>query len=106
MHPRAHPNVPLMHRPGTPTGSHTVMHASVHSTHGVHACVYACSVIQSCLTLCNPMDHSLPGSSVYGILKARILEWVAIFYSKGSSPPSDRTCVSYVSCTGKLVLYH
>ena len=40
-------------------------------------------VAQSCLTLCNPMDHSLPGSSVQGILQARILEWVAISYSRG-----------------------
>ena len=40
-------------------------------------------VIQSCLTLCDPMDYSLPGSSVHGILQARILEWVAISFSKG-----------------------
>ena len=38
-------------------------------------------VIQSCLTLCNPMDYSLPGSSIYGIFQARILEWVAIAFS-------------------------
>ena len=38
------------------------------------------SVIQSCLALCNPMDCSLPGSSVHGILQARILEWVAILF--------------------------
>ena len=42
-------------------------------------------VIQSCLTLCDPMDCSLLGSSVHGILQARILEWVAISYSRGSS---------------------
>ena len=42
-------------------------------------------LLQSCLTLCNPMDCSLPGSSVYGILQARTLEWVAISFSKGSS---------------------
>ena len=40
---------------------------------------------QLCLTLCNPMDYSLPGSSVYGISQARILEWVAIPFSRGSS---------------------
>ena len=40
---------------------------------------------QSCLTLCNPADHSLPGSSVHGILQARILEWVAMPSSRGSS---------------------
>ena len=41
-------------------------------------------VIQSCPTLCNPVDYSPPGSSVHGILLARILEWVAIPFSKGS----------------------
>ena len=44
-------------------------------------CVCACSVPQLCLTLCDPMDHSLPGSSVHGIFLARILEWVAISFS-------------------------
>ena len=44
-------------------------------------------VIQSCLTLCDPMDCSLPGSSVHGILQARILEGVAIPFSRGSSRP-------------------
>ena len=42
-------------------------------------------VTQSCLTLCDPMDYSLPGSSAHGILQARILEWVAIPFSRGSS---------------------
>ena len=45
------------------------------------------SVTQSCPTLCNPMDCSLPGSSIHGILQARILEWVAIPFSRGSSDP-------------------
>ena len=40
--------------------------------------------LQSCLTLCNPMDYSPPGSSVHGILQARILEWVAVPSSRGS----------------------
>ena len=44
-------------------------------------------VTQLCLTLCNPMDCGPPGSSVYGILQARILEWVAISFSRGSSQP-------------------
>ena len=44
-------------------------------------------VVQSCLTLCYPMDGSPPGSSVHGILQARIMEWVAIPSSRGSSPP-------------------
>ena len=48
---------------------------------------------QSYLTLCNPMDCSLPGSSVRGILQARILEWVAIPFSRGSSRPRNQTWV-------------
>ena len=51
-------------------------------------------VAWSCLTLCDPMDCSLSGSSVHGILQARILEWVAISFSRGSSWPRDRTWVS------------
>ena len=51
---------------------------------------------QSCATLCNSMDCSLPGSSVHGILQARILEWVAIPFSRESSKPRDQT---QVSCT-------
>ena len=51
-------------------------------------------VAQSCLTLCNPMDCSLPG--VHGILQARILEWVAISFSMGSSQPRDWTWVSHI----------
>ena len=46
---------------------------------------------QSCLTLCDPMDCSPPGSSVHGILQARLLEWVAISSSRGSSQPGTET---------------
>jgi len=46
-------------------------------------------VAELCLTLCNPVDCSVPGSSVHGILQARILEWVAIAFSRGSSRPRD-----------------
>ena len=63
-------------------------------------------LLQSCPTLCNPMDCSLPGSSVHGILQAKILEWVAMLSSRGSSQPRDQTHVSYVSCIGRRVLYH
>ena len=52
-------------------------------------------VAQSCPTLWDPVD--LPGSSVHGILQARILEWVAISFSKGSSQPRDRTQVSHTA---------
>ena len=53
-------------------------------------------VTQSCPTLCDPMDCSLPGSSVHGILQARVLEWVAISFSRRSSQPRDWTCVSCI----------
>ena len=51
-------------------------------------------ITQSCPTLCDPMDCSPPGSSVHGILSARILEWVAIPFSRGSSQARDQTQVS------------
>ena len=54
-------------------------------------------VAQSRPTLCDPMDCSLSGSSVYGILQARILEWVAISFSRGSSQPRDQTQVSHIA---------
>ena len=62
--------------------------------------------LQSCPTLCNPMDCSPPGSSVQGILQARILEWVSMLSSRVSSQPGDRTCISCVSCIDRQVLYH
>ena len=55
-------------------------------------------VAQLCPTVCNLMDRSPPGSSVHGILQARILEWVAIPFSRGSSCLKDRTQVFCVSC--------
>ena len=55
-----------------------------------------CVLAQLCPILCNLMDDSLPGSSVQGILQARILEWVAISYSRGSSQPGNQT-VSHAS---------
>ena len=69
-------------------------------------CVCAVLVTQSCPTLCNPMDWSPPGSSVHGIFLGRILEWVAISSSRGSSWPRDPTCVSGVSCIDRQILYH
>ena len=62
--------------------------------------------LQSCPILCDPMDHSPPGSSVHGILQARILERVAISSSRRSFQPRDPSCVPYISCTGGQVLYH
>ena len=69
-------------------------------------CLCVCSVTQSCPTLCNPMDCSRPGSSVHGISQARILDWVAISSSRGSSQPRDRTCIFCISCIGRRILYH
>ena len=60
----------------------------------------------SCAWLCSPMDYSLPGSSDHGILQARVLEWVAMLSSSGSSWPRDRIDVPYISCIGIQVLYH
>ena len=54
----------------------------------------ACSVAQSCLTVCNPVDCTPPGSSVHGILQARKVEWVPMPSSRGSSQPRGRTLVS------------
>ena len=54
-------------------------------------------VAQSCPTLCDPMDCSLPGSSVLGIFQARILEWVAISFSRGPSWPRNWTQVSHIA---------
>ena len=59
-------------------------------------------VTQSCPTLCYTMDCSLPGSSVHGVFQARVLEWVAISFSQGSSQPRDQT---QVSCAPQT-LYH
>ena len=52
-------------------------------------------VARSPPTVCDPMDHSLPDSSVHGIFQARILEWVAVSFSRGSSRPRDQTWVSH-----------
>ena len=64
----------------------------------------AAKSLQSCPTLCDPIDGSPPGSPIPGILQARTLEWVAMPSSRGSSRPRDRTHVSCVFCfTGRLV---
>ena len=60
-------------------------------------CVCVCLVVKSCLTLCDPVDCSPPGPSVHGILQARIRDWVATSFFKGSSWPRDWTQVSLIS---------
>ena len=69
------------------------------------AWVTTCHVF-SCPTLYNLMDRGLPGSSVHGISQARILEWVTMASSRGSSWIGDRTLVSCVSCIGRQSLHH
>ena len=61
---------------------------------------------QSWLTLSDLMDRSPSGSSVPGISQARIWDWVAISFSRGSSWPRNQTCISRISCTGRQILYH
>ena len=68
--------------------------------------MFLCECAQSCLTLCDPVDGSPPGSSVHGVLQTRILEWVVISSSTGSSQSRDGTHISCISCTGRLTLYH
>ena len=65
--------------------------------------ICCCWVTKSCLILCNPMYCSLRSSSVHGIIPAKILEWVAISFSRGSSQPRDRTHISFI---GRQVLLH
>ena len=64
------------------------------------------SVAQSCPIFCDPMDCSLPGSSVHGIFQARLLEWVVISFSRESSQLRDQTFISYVLWIGRQILYH
>jgi len=65
-----------------------------------------CSAAQLCLSLWDPMDCSPPGSSIHGISQARILEQVAVSFSRGSSYPRDQAHISRISCSGKRILYH
>ena len=63
---------------------------------------FICSVMANFL---DPVDYSLPGSSVYGLFQARILEWIATYYSRGSFQPRDWNHFSSVSCIGRQILY-
>ena len=86
------------------THTHTHTH-----THTYIACVKGlCCVksLQLCPTPCDPMDCSPPCSSVHRILQVRILEWLAMPFSREPPQSWDQTCISYVSCIGRLVLYH
>ena len=85
----------------SPKGSSDHLYAFARAV--VAPCMSAQS-LQLCLTLCEPMDCSPPGSSVHGIFQARILEWVAIPSSRRSSRTRDRTHISCISCTGRQIL--
>ena len=67
------------------------------TTHTENGTPSESEVAQLCPTLCNPFDCSLPGSSLDGVLQARILEWIAISFSRGSSWPRDQTRVSHIA---------
>ena len=63
-------------------------------------------VAQLCLSLWDPTDCIPPGSSIHGISQARVLEWVAVSFSRASSYPRDQAHISCISCTGRRILYH
>ena len=97
-HPQRQLCFSLSHCPDvTPYNSSPVLPAVLNAS-----CMHA----QSCLTLCNPMGYSPPGTSIHGVFQARILEWVAIPFSRGSSQSRDQTHVSSIFCIGKQILYH
>ena len=75
-------------------------HTHTHTHEHTHICG-----AQLHLTLCDPMNYSPPGSSVHGILLARILEWATISSPRESSGPTDQSAISYVSCIGRWILY-
>ena len=70
-----------------------------------HSCMHAKS-LRPCPTLYKTKDCGPPGSSVHGILQARVLEWAAILFSRGPSWPRHGTCLSFASCVGRQVLYN
>ena len=74
-----------------------------------HCLFYCCTCVLSRLVMNDSLQphglYSLPGFSVHGIFQARILEWIAIFFSRESSRPRDWTHVSGISCTGRRILY-
>ena len=89
--------------PLRPFSSATLLEATLCSHMCMWLCVWARMHAQSCPALCDPMDFSWPRSSVHGISQARILEWVANSFSRGSCWSRDWT---YISCIGRRILYH
>ena len=83
------------------TAQHTAHNMKTRQLTGTLRVLSSCACVRSVARLClfvTPRDCSPPGSSVHGILSARILEWVAIVSSRGSSWPRDRTHISCISC--------
>ena len=81
---------------------YTHTHAHVYVYICMCMCVYACVLNHLCLTLCDPMDCSAPGSSVHGILQARILEWVAVPSFRGSPRDLPHLGIEIVSLKSNL----
>ena len=77
-----------------------------HTKSPIPLCACVLSRFSGTWLVCNPTDRSPPGSPVHGILQTGILEWVSISSVGASSWPRDQTCVSYISWTGRWVLYH
>ena len=80
-----------------------VKHIHAHTYLYTCVCVYESEVARSCPTLCHSMDCRSPGSSVHGVFQVRILEWVAISFSRWSSQLRDWT---HIFCVGRQILYH
>ena len=77
---------------------YTHIYIYIHTCMYTHTCVYMhVQSLKLCPTLCNPMDYSSSGSSVHGLLQARILACITMPFSRDSSQPRDRTCVSCIS---------
>ena len=72
------------------------LYMAIPPSDSLHTLVIVAYSLSHAQFFCNPMDYSLPGSSVCGISQARILEWVAIAFSRGSSRLRDQTCISYI----------
>ena len=101
--------IPWIEEPGglQSMGSQRVGHdwaANTHRTDHETPCICAKS-LQSRPTLCNPVYCNPPGSSVHGILQARILEWVAVPSSQASTRPRDWTHISFIACIGRQIVY-
>ena len=76
----------------------------MHVQESLHRGLCVCTRARSCPALCDPMDCCPPGSSVRGILQARMLEWAVISSSRGSSLSRDQTCISCDCCIDRQII--